>query len=92
MKNLSILSPLLLVFVSCKKEEPAPYEPQQSNSTVDTHYAYFKGTVTDSATGLPVTGYNIQVNGPGDSRDTLIDGTYDLTVLWSLQLPKTNYG
>lgn len=80
-KELLIISLLFILLSSCKKEEPVPTSYSNEYWIVE-HYAYFKGTVSDSATGLPITGYNIQVSGPEPNSDTLTDGTYSLYFFW----------
>lgn len=78
-KTLLTISILVLLF-SCKKEEPVQ---QEENSVPYVgHDAYFKGMVTDSLTGTPISGYNLRVNGPKDDTDTLINGNYSLLVHW----------
>lgn len=81
----SIFASFLVIFVlfSCKKEELTPTDPEDGCiSCVTSHYAYFKGTVTDSLTGDPITGYNIYMDGPQAATDSLIDGSYLLYALW----------
>jgi hypothetical protein len=81
MKNLYLTILSLVLLISCQKEEPVPV--QEESQGINYHYAYFKGTVHDSLTGAPITGYTIQFNGPGDSQDTLADGVFNpLEVFW----------
>jgi hypothetical protein len=81
LKELLVISSLLIFLSSCHKEDPAPtYD--QNNSGVNGHYAYFKGIITDSITGIPITDYKLEVSGPNAARDTLIDGNYSLYAFW----------
>ena len=79
----SIFASFLVVFVlfSCEKDDVTPTEDDTS-STVTPHYAYFKGTVTDSLTGDPITGYKLLMNGPRDTTAYLVDGSYLLYAYW----------
>jgi hypothetical protein len=96
MKKILLLL-LITVVVSCEEkeiEEPT-YPTTHTHSTID-HYAYFEGMVSDSLTGLPITGYYIgTMSCPNPSKDTLINGTYFLYCYWfessflSYQKPKT---
>lgn len=72
---------LFALLTSCDKEDVQP-QPEEPGNTISQHYAYIKGTFTDSLTGAPITGYDIELLGPIGYRDTLADGTYDLTVYW----------
>lgn len=81
MKNILLFLSCLVLLISCKKEEPVP-EQNNNSGYISQHFAHVKGTVTDSLTGDPIVGYNLQVVGPGTYRDTLTDGNYNLTVYW----------
>ncbi|SFT69042.1 hypothetical protein SAMN05216474_1833 [Lishizhenia tianjinensis] len=87
-----LLITLLILFVlyACQKDDPINENPG-NNITTTHHNAYFQGIITDSTTGLPLSGYNVRVYGPSASLDTLIDGTYLLHVYWyegKLSYPK----
>ncbi len=80
----SIFASFLVIFVlfSCEKDVVTPPADDDCISCVTSHYAYFKGTVTDSLTGDPISGYNIYIDGPQAHSDSLIDGSYSLFAFW----------
>jgi hypothetical protein len=83
MKSYIIILTSCLLLISCEKDEHEEDAPTSHNETI--HRAYFKGNVTDSLTGQPITGYYFKYGGtyvPYASHDSLEDGTYLLSVGW----------
>lgn len=81
---------MIIFLFSCKKEESVQ-APEDTNNWLINHYAYFKGIVTDSISGQPITGYYIETNGVNQIRDTLEDGSYSSYAYWfegKVSLPK----
>ncbi len=84
MKNLLILPILLFLAYSCKKEESVPNQECSvcNEYWIHSHYAYFKGFVSDSITGAALNGYKIHILGPKDNYSAINDGTYKLFAYW----------
>lgn len=84
MKSYVIILASCLLLLSCKKEEYIDDTPSSHNYT--SYHAYFKGVVTDSLTGQPITGYHIRAHKhffvTGAGVDSLEDGTYLLSASW----------
>jgi len=70
-----------LLFVSCEKENSEPVEPFDPHPST-LHSGFLKGTVSDSVTNAPVSGYVVRF-GVNQGMDTLgADGTYFVPYQW----------